>query len=136
VVEEITQLHPPAGFILECVMKRQGAVEILIDTGMFLPGWRLLRSRPDGLVSRVLRLNGADGKEKTKADDGKGEAWTNHSPAYAANVPFQGSGRSTTVFPVWADCRAASRICITTMLVSSELRSWSGSTWPRMTAAR
>ena len=35
-----------------------------------------------------------------------------------------------------ADSRAASRICMTTMLVSREVRSPLGVSWPRSTAAR
>ena len=43
---------------------------------------------------------------------------------------------SRTACPVRADCRAASRICITFTFVSSELRSPFGSSFPLSTAAR
>ena len=49
---------------------------------------------------------------------------------------YLGRGASLMVFPSRADCRAASRICITTTLVSSEVRSPFGFRVPFNTAAR
>jgi hypothetical protein len=52
-------------------------------------------------------------------------------------IPYYfGRGASLMVLPSRADCRAASRICITTTLVSSEVRSPSGCRVPLSTAAR
>jgi hypothetical protein len=62
-------------------------------------------------------------------------------PATSREWPAQldgycGKGASLIVLPSCADCLAASRICITTTLVSSEVRSPDGFSVPRSTAAR
>jgi hypothetical protein len=55
-------------------------------------------------------------------------------PARAAD--YCGKGASLMVLPSRADCLAASRICITTMFVSSDVRSPLGFRVPLSTAAR
>jgi hypothetical protein len=51
-------------------------------------------------------------------------------------VNYFGRGANLMVRPSRADCRAASRICITTTLVSSDVRSPFGFKVPFNTAAR
>src|ERR1700722_6073668 len=54
----------------------------------------------------------------------------------AEPADYCGKGASLMVLPSCADCLGASRICITTTLVSSEVRSPDGFNVPRSTAAR
>src|SRR5580765_5739497 len=103
-----------------------------------------------GLVATLRRLlNGKDNftlrhKRKTLLDYTRvtraSEAAAIHHIAPASQnevLPFYfGKGAIATVRPVCADRRPASKICTTTIFVSSEERSPSGVTCPCSTAAR
>ena len=93
------------------------------------------------MAGRILRF--AEGEPVTFLRMGDEGPWWHTSARSAVSgwlpdgaVNYFGRGASLMVRPSRADCRAASRICITTTLVSSDVRSPFGFRVPFNTAAR
>jgi hypothetical protein len=87
-------------------------------------------------VRREAKISTLGSDPRQTACRGPEETPSRCRPPWAVAAVYFGKGASLMVLPSRADCLAASRICMTTIFVSSEVRSPSGSRVPLSTAAR